>query len=145
MATLYPLPPFLEGRISEAAYRRWLRHKCAAHVKRDRKRSAHEITGLDYRTKMHAAVCTSAGRDFYTGEELRWDLIGTYSNDESKAGRSNYKSGMALLPTIDHVLMEDGTYDFVVCAWRTNDAKNDMSHADFLDLCRKVIEHATGV
>jgi hypothetical protein len=46
-----------------------------------------------------------------------------------------------MLPTIDHVLMEDGTYDFVVCAWRTNDAKNDLSHEEFVDLCRRVIAH----
>jgi hypothetical protein len=138
---VYTLPPFLEGRIPEEAYVRWLRRKCTVHVKRDRKRSAHEITGLNYRSKMHAAVCASHGRDFYTGEELAWELIGTYSNEESKDGRSHYKAGMAMLPTVDHVLMEDGSYDFVVCAWRTNDAKNDLSHAEFVDLCRRVIAH----
>ena len=142
MSKLYALPAFLAGRLSEEAYVRWLRRKCAAHVKRDRKRSAHAITGLDYRAKMHAAVRASAGRDFYTGEPLAWELIGSYSNDDSKAGRSTYKAGLALLPTVDHVLMEDGTYDFVVCAWRTNDAKNDLSHAEFIDLCRRVVAHA---
>jgi len=142
MPKFYALPPFLAGRISEEAYVRWLRRKCAAHVKRDRKRSAHAITGIDYRAKMHSAVCASDGRDFYTGEPLAWELIGTYSNEDSKAGRSTYKAGLALLPTVDHVLMEDGPYDFVVCAWRTNDAKNDLSHAEFIDLCRRVVAHA---
>src|SRR5437764_14834696 len=112
MAKFYSLPPFLCGRVSEGAYVDWLRKKCAAHVKRDRKRSGHEIIGFDYRSKMHAAVCTSDGRDFYTGEELAWELIGTYSNEDSKAGRSSYKAALAMLPTVDHVLMGDGTYDF---------------------------------
>ncbi len=92
---------------------------------------------------MHAAICASQGRDYYTGEDLHWELIGTYDNEQSKADRSTYKAGLALLPTIDHVLMEDGTYDFVVCAWRTNDAKNDMSHAEFIALCRRVVAHST--
>ena len=90
---------------------------------------------------MHDAVCKSEGRDYYTGENLDWELIGTYCNASSKAGRSQYKAGLALLPTIDHVLLEDGRYDFVVCAWRTNDAKNDLSYSEFLELCRQVIKH----
>jgi len=63
-------------------------------VKRDRKRSVHDITGLDYRSKMHAAVCASQGRDFYTGEELAWELIGSHSNAQSKEGRSTYKAAL---------------------------------------------------
>jgi hypothetical protein len=142
MPKLYTLPAFLDRRVSEEAYVRWLRRKCTAHVRRDRKRSAHAITGLDYRAKMHAAVCASEGRDFYTGEPLAWELIGTYSNHDSKQGRSSYKASLAMLPTVDHVLMPDGTYDFVVCAWRTNDAKNDLSHAEFIALCRRVVEYS---
>lgn len=141
MAKLYSLPPFLNGRVDEIAYVKWLRRKVAAHVKRDRKRSASEIIGLDYRTRIHAAVCASEGSDHYTGEPLDWSLIGTYCNESSKAGRSTYKAGIALLPTVDHVLLQDGTYDFVVCAWRTNDAKNDLSHDEFISLCRRVIQH----
>lgn len=90
---------------------------------------------------MHAAVVASKGLDHYTGEALDWHLIGTYCNESSKAGRSVYKATMALLPTLDHVLMEDGQWDFVVCAWRTNDAKNDLSHSEFVELCRKVVSH----
>jgi hypothetical protein len=144
MPKLYLVPSFLKDRVDEGAYVKWLRRKVAAHVRRDRKRSASKINGMDYRTRIHAAVCASEGSDHYTGEPLDWSLIGTYCNERSKAGRSIYKAGMALLPTIDHVLLEDGTYGFVVCAWRTNDAKNDLSHDEFISLCRRVIQHHEG-
>ena len=52
-----------------------------------------------------------------------------------------YKAGFAMLPTVDHVARPDGRWDFVICAWRTNDAKNDLSHYEFIDLCRRVIAH----
>lgn len=144
MSNLFPLPPFLEGRLTQAAYVRWLHRKAAAHVKRDRKRADHPITGSHYRNRIHAAVVNSKGLDFYTGEPLAWEMVSTYSNEESKAQRSIYKAGFALLPTADHVLLDDGSYDFVICGWRTNDAKNDLCHAEFIELCRRVISHHDG-
>ena len=141
MSKLFALPPFLDGRLTQSVYTRWLQRKAAAHVKRDRKRSEHSVTGADYRKLIHAAVCASGGLDFYTGESLDWEKVSTYCNESSKAERSAYKAGFALLPTVDHVLLDDGRYDFVVCGWRTNDAKSDLCHADFLDLCRRVLAH----
>lgn len=141
MPRRYALPDFLEGRISEDTYVRWLRRKAAAHVKRYRKRCSDKVLGESYRLLIHDAVKRSGGRDHYTGEELRWDLVSTYCNETSKAQRSVYKASMALLPTADHVPGADEQYDFVICAWRTNDAKNDMSHDEFVALCRRVVEH----
>ncbi|HEX8467665.1 MAG TPA: hypothetical protein VF620_07665 [Allosphingosinicella sp.] len=141
MSKMFALPAFLKGRVTQEAYSRWLGRKAAAHVKRDRLRSLHEITGSHYRQQIHSAVCESGGTDFYTGEPLAWEKLSTYCNEDSKAGRSAYKAGFALLPTADHVLLEDGSYDFVICGWRTNDAKNDLCHAEFIKLCRQVIAH----
>jgi hypothetical protein len=141
MSKLFSLPPWLEDRVTQRAYTRWLHRKAATHVRRDRKRSEHLIAGAEYRGLIHAAVLASGGFDFYTGEALEWEQISTYCNEASKAQRSAYKAGFALLPTVDHVLLEDGRYDFVVCGWRTNDAKSDLCHADFLDLCRRVLAH----
>jgi hypothetical protein len=141
VSKLFQLPEFLEGRVSQAAYTRWLHRKAAAHVKRDRKRSQHAIMGAGYREAIHKAVGASKGVDFYTGESLEWEKLSTYCNEQSKAHRSLYKAGFALLPTADHVLREDGSYDFVICGWRTNDAKSDLSHGDFLALCRRVLDH----
>jgi len=140
LATRYPVPPVLG--IEQETYLRWLRRKAAAHVKRDRKRADHAITGEDYRLAIHAAVADHGTHDFYTGEKLDWSLVSRYNNEESKAGRSVYKAGFAMLPTVDHVARLDGRWDFVICAWRTNDAKNDLDHSEFIDLCRRVIAHA---
>jgi elongation factor Tu len=56
-----------------------------------------------------------------------------------RSSSKNYKAGFALLPTVDHVTNTTDGYDFVICGWRTNDAKNDLSLLDFLGLCRLVL------
>ncbi len=141
MSEAYEFPPFLEGRVTKQKYLNWLGKKAAAHVKRDRKRLTSPVILSLYKRMIHKAVCASGGKDWYTGENLEWEKIGTYNNDESKAGRSHYKARLALLPTADHVLGEDDAYDFVICGWRTNDAKNDLNLLEFLDVCRKVVAH----
>ncbi|MEE4207793.1 MAG: hypothetical protein V2I43_00820 [Parvularcula sp.] len=136
----YSVPAALE--IEHSTYLRWLRRKAGAHLKRDRKRfPERDLTGESYRLQIHEAVCHHGTQDFYTGEALDWSLVSTYDNAASKAGRTAYKLGFALLPTVDHVFAPDGSWRFVICAWRTNDAKNDMSHADFVALCQRVVDH----
>ena len=135
----YNLPKFLADRIIPEQYRRWLARKAAAHCKRDRKRVTGPIALADYKERIHRAVCASNGIDWYTGEELQWELVSKYNNDESRRGRTGYKAGFARLPTVDHVTGEDGQYEFVICGWRTNDAKNDLSLSEFLHVCRLVL------
>jgi len=84
----------------------------------------------------------SDGLDAYTGEALDWRLLSTYKNEESQAGRQAYKAGFGLLPTVDHVSAEATEVSFKICAWRTNDAKNDLAIAGFVELCRRVVIHA---
>ena len=134
VATSYPVPP--ELGIDQATYIRWLRRKAAAHVKRDRKRCGYAITGEEYRTLIHAAVCDHGTHDYYTGDPLDWSLVSTYSNEESRAGRPAYKLGFAALPTVDHIPGEAGRYGFVICSWRTNDAKSELTREEFVELCR---------
>lgn len=90
---------------------------------------------------IHQVVMESAGRDFYTGEALDWSLISTYENTRSKVDGRHYKASFALLPTVDHVNDGRGPADFKICAWRTNEAKNDLSLTDFVDLCEKVLQY----
>jgi hypothetical protein len=136
------MPEFLHGVISAEAYERWLSRKAAAHVKRDRLRDFSGTTRALYKETIHAAVLLSNGVDAYTGERLDWRLISTYNNEESKTGRHKYKAGFALLPTVDHVRAEATEASFKICSWRTNDAKHDLSHDEFMDLCQLVLEHA---
>ncbi|MGF6642431.1 hypothetical protein [Paraburkholderia sp. GAS82] len=135
------LPPFLDGVVSEDLYVRWLLRKAQAHVNRDRKRGM-LATGAQYRDAIHAAVMASGGLDDYTGEPLDWRLISTYANTESQEGRHHYKAGFALLPTVDHVEASASSASFKICAWRTNDAKNDLSVEAFIALCARVLIYA---
>jgi hypothetical protein len=139
VSTTYPLPTFLNGKIERAVYIRWLDRKADAHAKRDRKRFNREITIAGYKQLIHKAVCQSNCTDWYTGEQLEWEKISTYDNDQSKTDRSKYKALFARLPTVDHVFQENGGCDFVICGWRTNDAKNDLSYSDFVALCQRVL------
>lgn len=144
MPTLkYALPPFLERHgVDRTGYERWLRRKAAAHLKRDRKRHDPRITGAAYRAAIHEAVIRSGGRDAYTGEELHWHLISQYKNEEAKAGRHGYKASFGLLPTVDHLEASSLSASFRICAWRTNDAKHDLSVEAFVELCGQVLKHA---
>lgn len=137
----HSMPSFLDGLVLTDAYERWLEHKARAHVKRDRKRGHLGVTRALYKEAIHAAVILSEGRDAYTGEQLNWKLISTYNNEDSKAGRHGYKSGFALLPTVDHVDAGATEASFRICGWRTNDAKNDLALKDFIELCVKVLTH----
>jgi hypothetical protein len=136
----YERPSFLQSRLTQEAYIRWLRRKAAAHVKRDKSRGNSAVKNEQYMIAIHRAVCESNGRDAYTHELLTWELISKYDNDASKAGRREYKAKFALLPTVDHVGDGKGAADFRICAWRTNDAKSDMTLKEFVELCRKVVE-----
>jgi hypothetical protein len=137
----YQCPDFLSSRVTQESYERWLRGRAAAHVKRDRGRGNTTATNEAYKIAIHRAVSHSGGQDHYTGEELDWSLLGRYSNEESKANGRRYKATLALLPSVDHVGDGLGEADFKVCAWRTNDAKNDLSHDEFVALCRRVVAH----
>ena len=138
----YSLPEFLVGRVDPVVYERWLARKAAAHLKRDRKRGYQGVSGASYRDEIHGAVVESGGRDYYTGEELDWSLLSKYNNDESLAGRHAYKAGFALLPTVDHIESARAKSGFRICGWRTNDAKHDLSHQAFVNLCILVVKKA---
>lgn len=142
MARKYEVPSFLAGKVDQVSYQRWLERKAGAHLKRDKARGNSVATGESYKIAIHAAVITSNGLDAYTGEPLDWTLISRYDNAESKAKRREYKAQFALLPTVDHVGDGLGPANFKICSWRTNDAKHDLTHGEFVDLCRRVIAYS---
>ncbi len=105
-------------------------------------------TGERYRDAIHKAVVESRGVDFYTGERLDWTLLGKFDNETAKRERRDYKKTLAMKPTVDHFADRSGTPDFRICAWQTNDAKSDLSHEEFVQLCQRVVAHharSTGV
>lgn len=136
----YAAPTFLNNLVTQAQYERWLTRKAAAHVRRDR-RKKQNISVSSYKKMIHDAVCNSNGCDDYTGEHLDWTLISKWRNDEAKRQGPIYKKKFALLPSVDHVTGRIGVTDFKICSWRMNDAKNDLSIDEFIDLAKKVLHH----
>ena len=142
------------------AYPRWVQRKAVTLCKRDQKCGG---TGnvQQYRLAIHAAVLASEGRDHWTGEPLDWELLGSDDNNDAAAAngaqrnahntahqaaprhaRTNVdKKQYALLPTIDH-RTNTPEADFVICAWRTNEAKHGMTPEELLAFCRAVIAHS---
>jgi len=138
----YQIPEKLATVLEQSTYERWLHRKANTHVQRDRGRGNSTATNEEYKIAIHQAVCQSAGKDAYTGEELDWSLLSKYNNKESKTHGRIYKQQFALLPSVDHVGDGKGPAKFKICAWRTNDAKNDLTYEEFVDLCRKIVNSA---
>jgi hypothetical protein len=140
---LYALPDCIREKCGQVAYSRWLHRKAMAHVKRDRKRGM-LCTVSGYKERIHRAVCASGHIDFYTGEPLDWSLISTFDNQSAKDGGTEYKKKFALLPTIDHAVDSEGRPNFVICSWRVNDAKSDLTLKEFFSLCESVLAYRDG-
>lgn len=140
---LYTVPE-CKNKCEQKPYVRWLQRKAVAHVKRDRGRfELNSCTVAGYKAAIHKAVTDGGDRDYYTGEVLDWRLISTYRNAASLEGKTKYKKSFALLPTVDHTVDEHGNLKFVICSWRMNDMKNDMSDAELYEMCERVLCHRT--
>jgi len=137
----YGVPECIREKCSQAKYSRWLHAKATTHVKRDRKRLNSGCTVKQYKQAIHAAVTAGGNLDYYTGEELDWSLVSTFDNAAAMEGRTKYKKSFALLPTLDHAEDAHGRIKFVICSWRVNDMKSDMSQAEFYELCDRVLGH----
>jgi hypothetical protein len=134
-----PAPAWIPD-VAARTYPGWVQRKAVTLCKRDQKRGGSGNL-QEYRLAIHRAVEASGGLDHWTGERLDWHLIGTYDNREAAAGKGDHKKQYALLPTIDH-RFNTPTPDFVICGWRTNDAKHDMTPDELLAFCRLVVSHA---
>jgi len=139
----YFVPNCIGGQCDQQQFSRWLQRKAVAHVRRDRKRGR-TCTVAQYKADIHAAICASGHLDYYTGEPLNWSLISTYDNDSAKSGRAKYKKSLAYLPTVDHTFDEHGEQKFVICSWYVNDAKSDLTLAEFYQLCERVLKYRRG-
>jgi hypothetical protein len=135
----YDLPEWCKGQCTEHEYDRWLTIKAATLLERDKKRGkpyALKATKSVYKELIHAAILACGKNDPYTGERLRYDLISKW--DTSRAHEPGYKKLFALMPTVDHVRPDSNKLEFMVCSWRINSAKSDLSPKEFVELCRKV-------
>lgn len=138
-AEKYTLPSFLRGRFLENSYKQWLYKKARACYNRDEQLGKCLGTREKYRKMIHKAVVNSKGRDAYTGENLEWELIGEYNNNDSKKQGKRYKKKFDFLPTVDYLGEYDN--DFVICGWRTNDCKGDLTQEELKEFCERVQKH----
>ena len=134
-----PAPDWIPD-VAKHTYPGWVQRKAVTLCKRDQKRGGSGNV-QQYRLAIHAAVVASQGHDHWTGEWLDWDLIGTYDNREAATGKGEHKKQYAMLPTIDHRSNRPEP-DFVICAWRTNDAKHDMTPQELLAFFTAVLHHS---
>ena len=79
--------------------------------------------------------------DPYTGDELRWDLIGAWDTGSVHDDSGKYKKQFALMPTVDHIDPEATILELEICSWQSNDCKTDLNPAEFVAFCEKVVEH----
>jgi hypothetical protein len=137
----YPLPPYLQGRITQTRYDNWLRVKSWALLKRDRKRKRPYATPGSitmYKDAVQAAVWASGVTDPYTGDALAWELIDRWDPARAK-GDSDYIRQFFPMPTIDHIDPYADTLAFEICSWQVNLCKSFQDPPEFLDMCRKVV------
>jgi hypothetical protein len=140
---IFPLPAVLQGLMTPPEYNKLVRVKAWALFKRDRKRklSVALTSSIDlYKETVNKAFASSGRLDPYSGEELRYDLIGTW--DPDKAGTdSDYEKEFYLMPTIDHVDPYGDGLAFEICSWEINCCKSFLNPEEFLRLCNKVVRH----
>jgi hypothetical protein len=147
----YPLPGFLRDVCSELVYHKWLDCKADALHKRDLRlgrQYAKKLSVMAYKEKIHAAVQANDGTDPYTGDALRWDLIGKWNDNKKLFSRSRGKLGafnkdFYLLPVADHIDPYSKEPQFQICSWIVNEAKSGMTPGEYVALCRRVTERAS--
>jgi hypothetical protein len=123
--------------LDAATYLKYVARKAASVRRRDAKRGG-TYSLADAKTAIHQAFCQSNGIDPYDGQPMDAGLIGAYDNAASKAQGSAYKKRFRRLPTVDHINGEP-VAEFQLISWQTNDAKGDMTPAEYVEHCRAVV------
>jgi hypothetical protein len=142
----YPLPAFLKGVVSASGYSKWLNCKADTLRKIDLKRKkafASACSKAVYKEKIHTAVLAAGTKDPYTGDLLRWELIGKWDNKKEALFRSGkfrsvFNKDFFLLPTVDHSDPYGDVLEFEICSWIVNSSKTLMNPEEFLDFCKKI-------
>ena len=132
---------FNELHVDETAFVRWLHRKAMAHVHRDRRRGFQDLSVGLYKEQIFRAVEEANGCDFYTGLNLDWKLISKWNNDDASTKGGDYKRKFWNLPTVDHENPRNPRSRLRLCSWRVNDAKNDQTIEEFLELAKAIRTH----
>jgi hypothetical protein len=145
----YLLPWFLEGILTLKAFKKWLDHRSDELYRRDLKRKCvYALNGskMLYKQLIYKAVMTKGQFDPFIGEKLRWDLTGKWVNSKKDLEdfSPQYRKQFALLPVIDHTNPYSDTLELEICSWQINYCKSSLTPAEFVALCKKVVDHCAG-
>jgi|GEM_PF-774403 hypothetical protein len=138
----YFLPDFLKDILPESRYRRWLVRKTSHLYHTDKKQNrpcVGNATGRLYKQLIHEAVLANGLLDRFTGERLRWDLLGTWDDSFTKNPSQALVKKFSLLPTVDHIDPCAAAPGFEICSWLVNRCKSDMTPDEFISQCKNVI------
>ncbi|MDD5673182.1 MAG: hypothetical protein PHC61_03380 [Chitinivibrionales bacterium] len=101
----------------------------------------------DYALKIQKAVPATGLNDPYTGQLLRWDLIGTWDSKKKidrlramAAKPRGFNNDLYLLPTIDHKSPAAQELDIEICSLRINCCKGSLNPDEFVALCKQVVD-----
>jgi hypothetical protein len=138
----YFLPPFLTGIISEKDYLRWLRRKASHLYHSDLNQGttcAKNGSAKLYKQLIHQAILACGMLDPYTGESLRYDLLGSWDNTLDQNPDQATITMFSLLPTVDHIDPFGTVPAFQICSWLVNRCKSELTPDEFVAQCEKII------
>jgi hypothetical protein len=144
VAKVYFLPDFLQGRITDEWYNRWLTRKAKYLIAQDREKHrpcARNATAQQYKELIHAAVQSNGLFDPFTGDTLQWELVCTWVDTKKKNPDPGLMKRYSLLPTVDHVDPYAGVPAFEICSWLVNRCKNNLTPPEFIALADKIAKY----
>ena len=141
--TKYFLPDFLQGRVEQCVYRKWLIEHGSQLFIRDRRLKRPCAAGGNetvYTELIHAAVQSNGKSDPFTGQELAWEIINTWDTKAPWAHDPELMKRFALLPSVDHKYPSAVSLDFEICSLIINESKSSLTPEEFVAQCRRIVE-----
>jgi hypothetical protein len=140
----YFLPDFLTGRITLAAYKKWLDGRAGKLYVRDRALgrpfALHGSKEL-YKQMIHQAVLAGGMFDPFTGAALQWELIGMWASSGKEDDNTDERK-FRLLPSVDHIDPASDVLHLEICSWLINSCKGNMNPQEFIQFCARVVDYA---
>ena len=95
-----------------------------------------------YKETIHQAVWSGGPNDPFTGDALRWDLIGQWAHTKKELDALDdaQRKAFALLPVVDHTDPYAEALLFEICSWQINYCKSSSTPAEFVALCKSVVD-----
>jgi hypothetical protein len=93
-----------------------------------------------YKQAIHAAANRAGLLDPYTGETMKYELLGTWDSTKGKNWPDGQIRKYYLMPTVDHVNPYSNVLNLEICSWRINECKAGLTPDEFVEVCRRVAE-----